>query len=95
MLVTIRCRMFHFTVCYSKNTKFNLYDIAISPVLLYGCKTWCCRFRNEHRLRVFENRVLRKIFGPKNHEVTGDRRRPRNEQLCDLYFIQYIIRVIK
>jgi hypothetical protein len=41
------------------------------PVVLYGCETWCLTLKEEHRLRVFENRVLRRIFGPKRDEVTG------------------------
>ena len=53
------------------------------------------RFRVEQRLIVFENRVLRNILGPKNNEVTGERRRLRNEQLCDLYFISFVILAIK
>jgi hypothetical protein len=61
-----------FSSLLPKNTKFNLYSTAITPVLLYGCGTWCFRFRYEHGLRVFENRVLRKIFGPKNDEVKGN-----------------------
>ena len=74
----------------SKNTKFNLYSTAISPVLSYGCETWCFRFRNKHRLRVLENMVLRNIFGPKNKASTRERRRLCNEKLCDLYFIAFI-----
>jgi hypothetical protein len=65
------------------------------PVVLYGCETWSLTLREEHRLRVFENRVLRKIFGPKRDEVTGEWRRLRNEELNDLYSSPNIIRVMK
>jgi hypothetical protein len=57
----------------------------IFPVVLYGCRTWSLTLKEEHRLRVFENRVLRKIFGPKRDEVTGEWRRLHNEELHDLY----------
>jgi hypothetical protein len=62
---------------------------------LYGCETWSVTLREEHRLRVFENRVLRRIFGPKTDEVTGEWRRLHNEELNDLYSSLNIIRVIK
>jgi hypothetical protein len=55
------------------------------PVVLYGCETWYLTLREEHRLRVFENRVLRGIFGPKRDEVKGEWRRLHNEELNDLY----------
>jgi hypothetical protein len=55
----------------SKNLKIRIYKTIISPVVLYGCKTWSLTLREEHRLRVFENRVLRRIFGPKRDEVIG------------------------
>ena len=55
----------------SKNLKIKIYRIIILPVALYGCETWPLTLREEHRLRVFENRVLMRIFGPKRTEVTG------------------------
>jgi hypothetical protein len=64
-------------------------------VVLYGCKTWSLKLREEHRLRVFENRVLRGIFWVKRDEVTGDWRRLYNEELSDLYSSRNIIRVFK
>jgi hypothetical protein len=58
---------------------------AILPVVLYGCGTWSLTFNEEHRLGVFENRVLSRIFGPKKDEVTGERRRLHSEELHILY----------
>jgi hypothetical protein len=55
----------------SKNVRIRIYKTIILPVVLYGCETWSLTLREEHRLRVFENRVLRRIFGPKRDEVTG------------------------
>jgi hypothetical protein len=55
----------------SKNIKMRIYKTIILPVVLYGCGTWSLTLREEHRLRVFENRVLRRIFGPKRDEVIG------------------------
>jgi hypothetical protein len=69
----------------SKNTKIKIYRIIILPVVLYGCDTWSLTLREDHRLRMFENRVLRRIFGPKRDEVTGEWRRLHNEELNDLY----------
>jgi hypothetical protein len=64
-------------------------------VVLYGCGTWSLTLREEHRLRVFENRVLRRIFGQKRDEVTGEWRKLHNEELRDLYSSPSIIRIIK
>jgi hypothetical protein len=64
-------------------------------VVLYGCETWSLTLREEHRLRVFENRVLRGIFGPKRDEVTEEWRKLHNEKLRDLYSSPNIIRIIK
>jgi hypothetical protein len=65
------------------------------PVVLYGCETWSLSLREERRLRVFENRVLRRIFGIKRDEVTGEWRKLHNEELHDLYCSPNTIRVIK
>jgi hypothetical protein len=67
----------------------------ILPVVPYGCETWSLTLREEHRLRVFENRVLRRIFGPKRDVVTGEWRKLHNEERRDLYFSLSIIRIIK
>jgi hypothetical protein len=71
------------------------YKTIILPVVLDGCETWSLTSRAEHRLRVFENRVLRRIFGPKRDEVTGEWRKLHNEELHDLYSSPSIIRIIK
>jgi hypothetical protein len=84
-----------FSRLLSKNTKISVYRTIILPVVLYGCETWPLTLREEQRLRVFENRALRRIFGPKRDEATGEWRRLHNEELNDLYSSQNIIRVIK
>jgi hypothetical protein len=78
----------------SKNLRIRIYKTIILPVVLYGCETWSPTLREEHKLRVFENRVLR-IFGSKRDEVTGEWRKLHNEELCDLYSSPSIIRIIK
>jgi len=72
-----------------------IYRTTMLPVVLYGCETWSLTLREERRLRVFENRVLRRIFRPKRDEVTGERRKLQNEKLNDLYCSPNIFRVIK
>jgi hypothetical protein len=62
---------------------------------LYGCEIWSVKLREEHRLRVFENRVLRRIFGPERDEVTGGWRKLHNEELHNLYASPDIIRMTK
>jgi hypothetical protein len=79
----------------SKNTKIKIYRTIILPLVLCGRETWSLTLRKEHRLRVFENRVLRRIFGPKRDEVTGEWRRLHNEELNDLYSSPNIFRVVK
>jgi hypothetical protein len=64
-------------------------------VVLYGCETWSLTLREEHRLRVFENRVMRRIFGPKRDDVKGDLRKLHNEELHNLYSSPNIIRLMK
>jgi hypothetical protein len=79
----------------SKDITIKIYRTVIVPVVLYGCETWSLTLREEQRLRVFENRVLRRIFGPKRDEGTGEWRRLHNEELNDLYSSSNIIWVIK
>ena len=73
----------------------NLKRTVILPVVLYGCETWSLTLREERKLRVFENMVLRRIFGPRKDEVTGEWRRLHNGELNDLYCSLSIVRVIK
>ena len=70
----------------SKNLKIKIYRTIILSFVLCGCETWSLTLREERRLRMFENRVLRRVFGPKRDEVTGEWRRLHNEKLNDLYF---------
>ena len=79
----------------SKNLKITIYTTIILPVVLYGCETWSLTLREERKLRVFENMVLRRIFGLRRDEVTGEWRRLHNEELNDLYSSPNIVRVIK
>jgi hypothetical protein len=78
-----------------KNIKIRIYNIVILPLVLYGCETWSLTIKEEHRLRVFENWVLRRIFGLKRDEVMGEWRKMRNEELCELYCSPSLIRIIK
>jgi hypothetical protein len=68
---------------------------TLLPVVLYGCETWSLTLREERRLRVFENRVLRRIFGPKRDEVTGEWRKLYDEELHGIYCSSNMVRVIK
>jgi len=68
----------------SKNLKTKIYRTIILPAVLYGCETWSLTLREERKLSVFENMVLRRIFGPRKDEVTGGCRRLHNEELNDL-----------
>ena len=79
----------------SKNVKIKINRTIILPVVLYGCETWSLTLRDERKLRVFENMVLRRISGPRSEEVTGEWRRLHNEELNDLYCSPNIVRVIK
>jgi hypothetical protein len=75
--------------------KIKIYKTIILPVVLYGCENWSLMLREGHRLRVFENRVLRRIFGPKRDDMTGGWRKLHNEELHGLYSSPSIIKVIK
>jgi hypothetical protein len=79
----------------STKLKIKIYRTIILSVVLYGCETWSLTLREERRLRVFENRVLRRVFGPKRDEVTGGWRKLHNEELSDLYSLPNIVRVVK
>jgi hypothetical protein len=78
----------------SRNIKTRIYKTIILPVVLYGCETWSLILREEHRLGVFENMVLRRTFGPKKDEVIGGWRKLHNEELHNLYSFPSIIRMI-
>jgi hypothetical protein len=75
--------------------KIKIYKTIILPVTFYGCETLSLTLREEYRSRVFENRVLGRIFGPKRYEVTGGWRKLHNEELHGLYSSPSIVRVIK
>ena len=79
----------------SKNLKIKIYRTVILSVVLYGCETWSLTLREEMKVRVFENMMLRRIFGPRRDEVTGKWRRLHNEELNDLYYSPNIVRVLK
>jgi hypothetical protein len=73
----------------------RIYKTINLPVILYGCETWSLILREEHRLKVLENKVLRRVFIPKRDEVTGEWRKLHNEELRDLYSSSSIITIIK
>jgi hypothetical protein len=79
----------------SRNVKIKIYKTIILPFVLYGCESWYLTLRGEHRLRVFENRVRRRIFGLRSNEVTIEWRKLHNEELHNLYLSLDIIRQIK
>jgi len=79
----------------SRKLKIKIYRTIIFPVVLYDCETWSLTLRKERRLRVYEKRVLRRIFRPRRDEVTGDWRRLHNEEINVLYSSPNIVRVIK
>jgi len=79
----------------AENINIKIYRSIILPVVLYGCETWSPTMREKRRLRVFENGLLRRIFGLKRDEMTGEWRKLHNEELNDLFCSLEIIRVIK
>jgi hypothetical protein len=79
----------------SINLKFKIYETIILPVVLYGCAIWSLTLREEHAMRMYKNRVLRRIFGPKREKVAGNWSRLRNEELRNLYASLNTIRVNK
>jgi len=72
MLAIYRYRIFRLPIFYPQNLNIKIYRTIILPVVLYGCETWSLTLREERGLRVFENMVLRRIFGPRRDEVTGE-----------------------
>jgi hypothetical protein len=78
-----------------KNLKIRIYKTIILPVFLYECEIWSLTLREEHGLKVFENKAMRRIFGPKRDEVTGEWRKLHNVELHDLYSSPNAIRIIK
>ena len=78
-----------------KKLNIKIYRIIILPVVLYGFETRSLTLREERKLRVFENKVLRRVFGPKMDEVTGEWRKLHNVELSDLYSLPNIVRVVK
>jgi hypothetical protein len=79
----------------SRNFKIKIYRTIILPVVLYECETWSLTLREECRRRVFENRVLRRVFGPKRDEGTGDWRQLHNEELNNMHSSPSIVLVVK
>jgi hypothetical protein len=94
MLATIRFNLLSSRLL-SRNVKVNIYKSITPPVVLYGCETWSLTLREEHRLRVSENRVLRRIFGPKGNEIKGEERKLHNGKLQNLYSSRDIIKETK
>jgi hypothetical protein len=91
-IVIFTCATVNYTVSVILT---KVYRTIILPLVLYGCETWSLTLREKRRLGVFENWVLRRIFGPKRDEVTREWRKLHNEELNDLYCSHNIVRVIK
>ena len=79
----------------SRKLKLKIYRTVILPVILYGCESWSTTLADEHKLHVFENKVLRKIYGPKRDEMTGEWRRLHNEELHGLYDSPDVVKIMK
>ena len=94
MLALIRCRIFCLPLLLSKNLKITIYRTIILPVVVYGSETWSRTLREERTMRMFEKSVLRRIFGPKRDELTGEWKK-LHEELNDLYSSPNSGRVIK
>jgi len=92
--LTSLCKYLSFIVL-SNTLRIKIYITIILPVVLYGCKTWSLTLMEERRLRVFEKRVLRRIFGHNKDEATGEWRKVHNEDLNDLFCSPNSVRVIK
>jgi len=94
-LLSFGVESFVFQVAIQKFKDQDIYRTIILPVVLYGCETSSLTLREERKLRVFQNMVLRRKFGPRRDEVTGEWRRLHDEELNDLYSSPNIVRVIK
>jgi len=92
---SLKLGIFCLPIFYQKNLRIKIYRNLILPVVLYGCETWSLTLGEERRLRVFGNRVLRRVFGPKRGEVTGEWKKLHTEELSDLYTLPNIVRVVK
>jgi hypothetical protein len=90
MLAIFQSKIFCLPISHQKKLRIKIYKIVILPVVLYGCETGFLTVREEHRLSVFENRVLRKVFGPKREE-DGSWRKLHNDELHSLYSLCNVV----